>query len=82
MSPRIRLVKVIVQPVFVLDYGDRIEEIDHPPVLVPEADWPTYSNIRFPREVGEWQKRLDTESLPQPNRAQRRAAHKKSTRRK
>lgn len=59
---RIRLVKVIVQPVFVLDDGETIEELPHDPVVIAAADWPTYSGERFPREVAEWQERLNTES--------------------
>lgn len=72
---RLRLVKVIVQPVFVLDDGDNIEAIEHPPVAIPAADWPTYSGERFPAEVAAWQKQLNSEE--QPNRASRRAAAKK-----
>lgn len=60
--PKLRLVKVHVQPVFVLDYGDRIEELDHPPVTIPAADWPTYSSERFPAEAKAWQRQIDAES--------------------
>jgi len=60
----LRLVKVIVQPVFVLDDGNTITEVDHSPVVIPAADWPTYSGERFPREVKEWQERLDAETKP------------------
>lgn len=56
--PRLRLVKVIVQPIFVLDHGTHIQEIDHQPVAIPATDWPTYSNQRFPREVAAWQRQL------------------------
>ncbi len=57
--PKLRLVKVVVQPVFVLDDGETITEVEHPAVVIPAAEWPTYSAERFPREVAEWQRRLD-----------------------
>lgn len=56
---KLRLVKVIVQPVFVLDDGDSIEEIAHPAVVIPASEWPTYSSERFQREVAAWQAELD-----------------------
>lgn len=58
-APKVRLVKVVVQPVFVLDHGTHIEEVDHPPVAVPAAEWAAYSGERFPAEVEAWQKHLD-----------------------
>lgn len=62
MTKRLRLVKVIVQPVFVLDDGDTIQEMPHQPIEIPAAEWPTYSGDRFPAEVAEWQERLNAES--------------------
>ena len=59
MSRRLRLVKVAVQPFFVLDDGEMITEVDHGTTVIPAAEWPTYSSERFPREVAEWQARLD-----------------------
>lgn len=77
MMKRLRLVKVLVQPVFVLDDGTTVEEIDHPAVAIPASEWPTYSGDRFAREVAEWQKQLNADTAP--NRAQRRKpARKKS----
>jgi hypothetical protein len=70
---RLRLVKVLVQPVFVLDDGDTVEEIEHPAIAIPASEWPTYSGERFPREVGEWEAVLNAEEVSPPNRAQRRA---------
>ena len=72
--PRLRLVKVIVQPVFILDDGESITELEHQATVIPAADWPTYSSERFPREVKDWQARLDQEHEPKtpPNRAARR----------
>lgn len=59
--PKLRLIKVLVQPVFVLDDGENVTEIEHQAVAIPAAEWPTYSNERFPREVKAWQKQLDAE---------------------
>lgn len=56
---RVRLVKVIVQPVFVLDDGEQISELEHPAVAIPAAEWPTYSGERFPREVEAWERQLN-----------------------
>jgi hypothetical protein len=61
MSAKLRLIKVIVQPVFVLDDGENVTEIEHQPVAIPAAEWPAYSSERFPREVTEWQAKLDEE---------------------
>ena len=62
MSPKIRLVKVIVQPVFILDDGDNIIELEHSATVIPASEWPTYSSERFPREVEAWQAQLDHEN--------------------
>lgn len=51
--------KVIVQPVFMLDDGTTLTEVEHPPTVIPAEEWATYSGERFPREVAEWQERLD-----------------------
>jgi hypothetical protein len=72
MSAKLRLVKVAVQPFFVLDDGESITEIEHPAVVIPASEWPTYSGERFPREIGAWQAQLDAEATP-ANRAARRA---------
>ena len=44
---RLRLLKVIVQPVFVLDDGEHLVEQVADPVAVPAAEWPTYPNQGF-----------------------------------
>lgn len=59
---RIRLIKVVVQPIFVLDDGETITEVTHPATVIPASEWPTYSGERFPREVAQWQARLDAGS--------------------
>jgi hypothetical protein len=60
-TPKIRLRYVVVQPVFSLDDGETLKDIDHDRIVIPAEDWPTYSGERFPREVMEWQSRLDAE---------------------
>jgi hypothetical protein len=59
VSRQLRLVKVAVQPFFVLDDGETITEVDHSATMIPAAEWSTYGSERFPREVAEWQARLD-----------------------
>lgn len=61
---KLRLIKVLVQPVFVLDDGENITEIEHGATAIPASEWPTYSGERFPREVAEWQSRLDADANP------------------
>lgn len=56
---RLRLVKVVVKPVVVIDDGDIITEVDHPPVVIPASEWPTYSGERFPAELAAWQDELN-----------------------
>jgi hypothetical protein len=58
---KLRLVKVAVQPFFVLDDGESITEVEHPATMIPASEWPTYSSERFPREVQAWQATLDKE---------------------
>lgn len=57
--PKLRLIKVAVQPVFVLDDGETITEVEHPVTVIPANEWSTYSSERFRREVEEWQARID-----------------------
>jgi hypothetical protein len=63
MSKRLRLLKVVVQPHFALDDGETLEEIEHPPTVIPAAEWPSYSGERFPREVEAWQKTIDEDQV-------------------
>ena len=59
---RPRLLKVIVQPVFVIDDGETIEEYPHQQVVVSAAAWPQYSSVQFPAEVAAWEKQLNESS--------------------
>jgi hypothetical protein len=58
---KIRLVKVVVQPTFVIDDGKSLKEVDPQTVVIPAEEWPTYSSERFPREVEKWQEKLNSE---------------------
>ncbi len=62
--PKLRLVKVLVQPVFVVDHGTHVTELEHPAVVIPALEWPTYSSERFPREVAEFEKAIARGELP------------------
>lgn len=62
--PKVRLLHVIVQPVFVLDDGENLSPVEQAPITVPAAEWPAYSGERFPAEVADWQGRLDAEGAP------------------
>ena len=64
----LRLLKVIVQPVFVLDHGDSLTEHVADPVIVPAADWSSYPTTGFAEafrvlraEVEAQQPNLDSE---------------------
>ncbi len=60
---RIRLLEVAVQPRFAYDDGETLTPApDHPIVVIPADEWPTYSSERFPAEVEAWQARIDGEA--------------------
>lgn len=67
MKPTLRLVKVIVQPIIVLDDGQTLTEVEQPPVTIPADEWPTYSSERFPRELADWQSRLSGSNSAGPS---------------
>ena len=46
---KLRLLKVICQPIFVLDDGENLTEQAAEPVSVPAAEWPTYPTEAFAR---------------------------------
>lgn len=47
MTRRLRLLKVIVQPVFVVDDGETLVERIAEPVVVPAEEWPDFPTGRF-----------------------------------
>lgn len=76
MSKKLRLVEVRVQPVFMVDDGESLTALEHPVMVIPAPEWPTYSSERFPRETAAFAAQLESGELetpaPAPNRAQRR----------
>jgi hypothetical protein len=44
---KLRLLKVICQPIFVLDDGESLIEQAAQPVVVPAHEWPTYATSGF-----------------------------------
>ena len=49
MNKKLRLLKVNVQPVFVIDDGETLSEQAAQPVTVSAEDWPTYPTEGFAR---------------------------------
>ena len=47
----VRLLKVIVQPVFIADDGEHLSELVVEPVTVSAAEWPTYPIEGFQRAL-------------------------------
>lgn len=44
---RLRLLKVVVQPIFVIDDGETLTEHAAEPVIVSPKDWPTFATTTF-----------------------------------
>ena len=55
----LRLLKVMVQPVFVVDDGTALRELTAQPVPVPAADWPTFATTEFLDGMRELQAKID-----------------------
>ena len=77
MSAHLRLLKVIVQPVFVVDDGESLSEQTAEPIVVSPADWPTYATTIFPLATAQLQAQLDA-AAPAPSRQVRRASARKT----
>jgi hypothetical protein len=74
----LRLLKVVVQPVFAIDDGETLTETTAEPVVVASADWPSYPATRFLEAVNELQAQLDTGATPSPSPAADAAASSKT----
>ena len=65
VKKKVRLVKVLVQPIFVIDDGESLLE---PPVedakIISAANWPDYSGKQFPAEVKAWEEQLNAVEEP------------------
>jgi hypothetical protein len=55
---RLRLLEVVVQPVFVIDDGETLSKVTAQPGAVSAADWPSYPATRFADQVAEFEKQL------------------------
>jgi hypothetical protein len=47
LLPKLRLLKLIIQPVFVVDDGEGLTELTAEPVVVAAQDWPDYPRKGF-----------------------------------
>lgn len=54
---KLRLVKVIVHPIFVVDDGETLREFQNGPSDVPAADWPGFPE-KLARDIAEVEKQL------------------------
>lgn len=59
MTSRVRLVKMVVQPVVVVDDGETLREVKVDPIHVDPADWPAFSGERWPEMVAEQEAALN-----------------------
>ncbi|MEA2552425.1 MAG: hypothetical protein QOJ65_601 [Fimbriimonadaceae bacterium] len=52
MTRRLRLLKVIVQPIFVIDENqEALSELDVRPIEVSAQDWPAFASIGFSQAI-------------------------------
>lgn len=58
---KLRLLKVIVQPVFVVDDGKQLIEQAADPVVVSPADWPTFATTAFVEGMEQLQTQLEAD---------------------
>lgn len=64
---KLRLLKVIVQPVFVLDDGETLTEQAGQPVEVSAADWPTFANGPFAEGFETLRRQIEGSPAPPPD---------------
>lgn len=55
--PKLRLIKVIVHPIFVVDDGENLTEFENGPSEIPAADWPGFPE-RLKQDIAEAEKQL------------------------
>lgn len=69
-APQLRLLKVIVQPVIVVDDGVNLMEITVDPITVPANEWQNYPTTRWQEQLKTLQSQLNKEaSAVQPKKA-------------
>jgi hypothetical protein len=74
---RLRLLKVIVQPIFAIDDGDTLTETSAEPVVVRPEDWPNYPTTQFLDALNELQVQLDV-GAKRPPKPRVRTARKRN----
>lgn len=60
---RLRLMKVVVQPIFVVDDGETLAEQNTPPIEVTAANWPAFAD-RLEGERATHEERLNAPPEP------------------
>ena len=69
----LRPLKFQVQPVLVLDDGEKLTEVTGPVYTVTAADWPTYATEQWPKVLEDLRAEIPTlEEQIKPGRAERR----------
>jgi hypothetical protein len=63
---KLRLLKVIVQPVFVVDDGETLTEQPAQPVSVSPAEWPTFATTTFVEGMEALQAEIDGQGPDRP----------------
>jgi hypothetical protein len=66
---KLRLLKVVVQAVFVLDDGETLSETTAEPVVVPANEWPTYPTEGFAQAFESLRQQVEgsgTTEVPHP----------------
>ena len=61
MERKLRLLKVMVQPVFAIDDGETLTEVQAEAVVVSPDEWPTYPTSGFAQAVAKLQAELNGE---------------------
>ena len=60
---RLRLLKVVIQPTFVIDDGESLQEMTSEPITITPTDWPDYAKTTFVEQVNLNQNRLNETKL-------------------
>jgi hypothetical protein len=58
VSKRLRLLEVVIQPVFVLDNGDTLKKISPQPTVVSADEWPHFAQTEFVRATEDLERRI------------------------
>lgn len=59
MNKRLRLLKVIVQPVFVVDDGENLTELSAQPMSVSSTEWPVFATTGFAEAVEQLRQQVE-----------------------